>query len=79
MNINHDNLLLIGNSIKKSRKLQNLSQEEVALRAGLGLSYYGRVERGQHNTSILNLLRIAVALNVEVSELVPKLKLIHKD
>lgn len=76
MNISLKNLVLIGKNIKRSRKLQDLSQEEVALRAGLGLSYYGRVERGTHNPSTLNLLRIALALNVEVCQLVPKLELI---
>lgn len=79
MNISNENLVLIGKNIKRSRKLQNLSQEEIALRAGIGLSYYGRVERGTHNPSTLNLLRIALALNVEVCELVPKLKFLIID
>ena len=33
----------------------------------------GRVERGEQNLSIQNLIRIAIALNVEVGDLIPAL------
>lgn len=62
-------LLIIGKNIKRHRKLQNLSQEELAHRACLGLSYYGRVERGEQNFSIRCLLKIAQALHVYPYEL----------
>lgn len=42
------------------------------MEAGLGRSYYGGVERGERNIAALNLMRIAVALEVEVGELFPK-------
>ena len=79
MDVKQHNLAVISKIIRKTRKLQGLSQEEIALRAGLGLSYYGRVERGQQNLSILNLIRIAFALEVELYELLPRLKSLQKE
>jgi transcriptional regulator with XRE-family HTH domain len=71
-------LVLIGKNIKKSGQLQGLSQEEIAFRAGLALSYYGRIERGEQNPSLINFLRIAVALNEEIKELIPSIPILSK-
>jgi transcriptional regulator with XRE-family HTH domain len=40
----------------------------------LGRTYYGRVERGEQNISIQNLIQIALTLQVEVGELIPSLR-----
>ncbi len=50
------------------------SQEEFAYMAGLARTYMGRVERGEQNISIQNLIKIAIALKVEVGELIPPTK-----
>lgn len=56
------------------RKLKKFSQENLAAEAGLGRSYYGRIERGEQNISIQNLIQIAFTLKVEVGELIPPLR-----
>ncbi len=38
---------------------------------GIARSYYGGIERGENNVAALNLMRIALALGVEVGELFP--------
>jgi transcriptional regulator with XRE-family HTH domain len=67
----HAALVALGQQIRKVRQERGISQEEFANAAGLGRSYYGGVERGERNIAALNLMRIAVALNVEVGELFP--------
>jgi transcriptional regulator with XRE-family HTH domain len=68
----HPALIALGQQIRKVRQERGFSQEGFAAEAGLGRSYYGGVERGDHNIAALNLMRIAVALDVEVGELFPK-------
>ena len=48
---------------------EGLSQEEFAARAGIHRNYVGEVERGQRNVAILNMARIARALNVTLASL----------
>ena len=67
-------LIALGRQIRTVRLSRNISQEDFAMEAGLGRSYYGGVERGERNIAALNLMRIAVALNVEVGELFPKVE-----
>jgi len=43
----------------------------VSVDAGIGSSYYGRIERGQVNPSLEKLYRIIKALKVKVSEILP--------
>ena len=68
----HITLIALGRQIRKVRQEKGFSQEHFALEAGLDRSYYGGVERGERNLAALNLMRIAVALGVEVGELFPK-------
>nr|WP_229446595.1 helix-turn-helix transcriptional regulator [Massilia oculi] len=48
---------------------KKISQEDLALIAGVDRSYLGRVERGDNNVAILTLHRIARALDVSLAEL----------
>lgn len=57
---------LIGTRIKQLRAEKNMSQEELALISGLNQSYLSGVETGKRNVSILNIARIAQALNVSI-------------
>jgi transcriptional regulator with XRE-family HTH domain len=61
----------VGRQIRKLREDHGLSQEEFAAKAGLDRAYYGAVERGKRNLSARNLIKIAVALNVDVGALFP--------
>jgi transcriptional regulator with XRE-family HTH domain len=55
---------IVGNNIKKYRKILNISQEELAERAGLHRTYIGGIERGERNITLDSLQIIAIALNV---------------
>ena len=59
----------VGAAIRSLREENDLSQEALAHAAGIDRSYMGGIERGEHNVALINLHRIAVALNVKISEL----------
>lgn len=71
-------LVLLGSRIRAIREAKHYSQEDFAYEVGLDRSYYGGIERGERNAAALNLIRIAVALRVEVGELFPKLSDLEK-
>ncbi len=73
MNKRHSNLVKIGKLIREARRAKGFSQESFAAEAGLGRTYMGRVERGEQNISIQNLIQIALTLKVELSSLLPSL------
>ena len=70
----HQNLVKIGKKIREARKSKGFSQEEFAAEVGMGRTYMGRVERGEQNISIQNLIQIALTLKVELAILLPSLK-----
>ena len=53
-----------GSRVKQERQKQNLSQEALADKAGLHRTYLGDVERGERNIGLLNIVKIANALNI---------------
>jgi len=65
-------LASIGQAVRAIRKDQRISQEELAHAADLDRSYVGGIERGEHNLTVLNLLRIATKLGISTSELLQK-------
>lgn len=46
-----------------------MSQEALADAAGIDRSHMGKIERGERNVTLLNLIRIATALNQKPSDL----------
>lgn len=62
-------LTAIGMTVRSVRTQQGMSQENLALNAGMDRSYVGGIERGEHNLTIINLIKIASALQLKVSEL----------
>ena len=64
-------LVALGDQIRKKRKEKNFAQEAFAAHAEIDRSYYGAIERGERNLSALNLIRIALCLEIEVGELFP--------
>jgi transcriptional regulator with XRE-family HTH domain len=65
-------LVKLGNSIRSIRASKGLSQESVALASGLDRSYFGGIERGEHNVAVANLEKIASALDVSIRDLFKK-------
>jgi transcriptional regulator with XRE-family HTH domain len=59
----------IGQNMRSCRIKKGLSQERLADICGLHRTYVGSVERGERNISILNLERIANALNITIKDL----------
>ncbi|WP_336787278.1 helix-turn-helix domain-containing protein [Paenibacillus sp. MMO-177] len=58
-----------GQRIKELRARSGMSQEHLAYRAGLDRSYISGVERGERNVSIINIEKIASALQITVAYL----------
>lgn len=58
------------NRIKEWRDRRGWSQETLAEKAGISVSYLSRMERGDRNVSLKNLAKIAPALEVPTAELV---------
>jgi len=58
-----------GKRILNLRRVQRLSQEDLAEVAGLHRTYVGDVERGERNIALRNIVRLARALNVTPSDL----------
>lgn len=54
----------IGNRIKKLREISAISQKDLAYSSDLDRSYIASVENGNRNISIVNIEKIAIALNV---------------
>ena len=66
----HEQLMKFGNKVRSLRESKKMSQEQLAELAGLHRTYVGGIERGERNPTLLNLLKIARALEVPLSELV---------
>lgn len=62
-------LIALGAVIRAERKRRNLSQEALADAAGIDRSHMGKIERGERNLTLLNLVRIANALEHKPSTL----------
>lgn len=58
-----------GQNVRDRRKERGLSQEELAAEASLDRTYMGGIERGERNLGLLNIVRVAKALGVSVSQL----------
>ncbi len=56
-------------NMRRTRAERKLSQERLALEAGLNRTYVSAVERSEQNISLDNIARIAKALGVEAHAL----------
>ena len=62
-------LISLGRTIRSIRAERKISQEALAYEANLDRSYMGGIERGEHNFTILSLMKVAGQLNLKISEL----------
>ena len=58
-----------GEKVREIRVSQNLSQEKLAHLADVHRTYIGMVERAEKNITLVNIEKIAKALNVNITEL----------
>jgi transcriptional regulator with XRE-family HTH domain len=66
---NDSALTAFGSTVRALRQERGFSQEALADAAGIDRSYMGGIERGEHNVALINIQRIAVALDVTVAAL----------
>ena len=62
----------LGRAIREVRRSAGISQEDLADRSRLHRTYVGGIERGERNVSFGNLLKLANALDVRLSDLLAR-------
>ncbi len=68
--MNKSNILeKFGEKLKQLRKVKGLSQEQLAEKANLHRTYIGMIERAEKNITLLNIEKIANALDTKISSL----------
>jgi transcriptional regulator with XRE-family HTH domain len=63
------NIKNFGRRVRFFRKKQKISQSQLAFECGLDLSQSARIERGEINTGVSNIFRIAESLNIQPKDL----------
>lgn len=59
----------VGERIRFLREQRNLSLHQLAVEAEISKNQVWRIEQSEHNTSLVTLNRIAVALKIDLEEL----------
>lgn len=62
-------LILFGNQVREIRKQLGISQEELSFKANLHRTYIGMIERGEKNITLVNIEKIAIALEIDIKDL----------
>ena len=62
-------VVAFGSRVRQLRKEQGISQDRLALMAGIDRSYMGKIERGEFNLTLTKIYQISEALNIEVTAL----------
>lgn len=60
---------ILGWNVRRLRVAKGLSQERLALAAGMDRAYVGRIERGSENVTLARLEDLARVLDVPIAEL----------
>mgnify|MGYP003990612427 CR=1 FL=1 len=66
---NKEILIKFGEKVREIRKEKGLSQEELAHKADLHRTYIGMIERAEKNITLINIEKIANALDKSITEL----------
>lgn len=64
----------LGSNVRRIRLDRGLTQEKLAFEADIDLTYLGGIERGTRNPSLLVMVGIAKALNVDLLELLARVR-----
>jgi transcriptional regulator with XRE-family HTH domain len=71
-------LRAFGERVRARRVTLGLSQEKLAERAGLHRNYIGGIEQGRRNVGLVNLVRLALALELDPGELLARLDRVRR-
>lgn len=61
-------LIKFGERVRQLRKEKRMSQEELADKANLHRTYIGMIERAEKNVTLINIEKIAKALEVSIQD-----------
>lgn len=73
MNTLKESLKILGSRIRELRKAKNMTQFELAEKIGLSTNFIGMVERGERNTTVDKIFKLAKAFNITMEEFFKKL------
>jgi transcriptional regulator with XRE-family HTH domain len=59
----------LGNNVRRLRREKGWTQDQLAVASGLHRTYISGIERGERNVSVVNMGRLALALDVGLEEL----------
>jgi transcriptional regulator with XRE-family HTH domain len=62
--------VVVGRNVRMLRQSRGLTQEQLAFEAEIDLTYVGGIERGRRNPSLLVMIRIADALQADITDIV---------
>jgi transcriptional regulator with XRE-family HTH domain len=62
-------LIKFGLNVREIRAEKGLSQEELAYKADMHRTYIGMIERAEKNITLLNIQKIANALELKIQDL----------
>lgn len=71
---NNELLKQFGERVRELRLRRGLTQEDLAFKSGLHRTYIGMIERAEKNVTILNLQKLANALDVSLPTLLTLIK-----
>jgi transcriptional regulator with XRE-family HTH domain len=63
-----------GKALRRVRNEAGISQEALADLAGIHRTYVGDVERGERNVSLLNMMRLSVALGTQLNHIIAEME-----
>lgn len=63
-------LIKFGERVREKRIEQGLSQEELAVKAGVHRTYIGMIERAEKNITLSNVEKVAKALDISITDLI---------
>lgn len=65
---------LLADILRKERRKKKLSQEKIAILAGIDRSYYSKIERGENNPTLNILMKISSVLEIKLSEIIKEIE-----
>lgn len=74
MDLKQNILIKFGERVREIRKERGFSQEELAFKADLHRTYIGMIERAEKNITLMNIEKIANALEISIKDLFNELQ-----